>query len=121
MKLLSLLLLVILCSAANAQTTLQLGSPIERELQPRQFHQYTVNLAENQFIQITVDQHEIDVIVKVFSPSGKSLGEFDSPNGSEGPEHVSFVAVTAGSYSVSRRTTGTKGYDYYGPLQDKDR
>src|SRR5919106_6611739 len=101
MKLLTLLLLVVLCSAANAQTTLQLGSPIERELQSGQFHQYTVKLAENQFIQITVDQREIDVIVRVFSPSGKSLGNFDSPNGGEGPEHVSFIAVTAGSYLVT--------------------
>ena len=109
MKLLTLLLLAVLCSAANAQTTLQPGSPVKRELQPGQSHQYTVNLAENQFIQITVDQHEIDVIVRVFSPSGKSLGEFDSPNGGEGPEHVSFVAVTAGIYRVT-----------VGPLAEKD-
>ena len=109
MKLLSLLLLVVLCSAAHAQTTLQPGSPIERDLQWGQTHAFTVNLAENQFIQITVDQHEIDVIVKVFSPSGKSLGEFDSPNGDDGPEHVSFVAVTAGSYRVT-----------VGPLAEKD-
>ena len=114
MKLLTLLLLAVLCSATNAQTTqqhgsLQPGRPIERELQPGQSHQYTVNLAENQFIQITVDQHEIDVIVRVFSPSGASLGEFDSPNGGEGPEHVSFVAITAGIYRVT-----------VGPLVEKD-
>ncbi|HEU5459351.1 MAG TPA: PPC domain-containing protein [Pyrinomonadaceae bacterium] len=109
MKLLTLLLLVILCSVANAQTGLKLGTPIERELQPGRSHQFTVDLLENQFIQITVDQQEIDVIVRVFSPSGKSLGEFDSPNGGEGPEHVSFVAVTAGSYRVT-----------VGPLDTKD-
>ncbi|HJU93593.1 MAG TPA: PPC domain-containing protein [Pyrinomonadaceae bacterium] len=109
MKLLTLLLLVVPCSVANAQTTLHPGSPIERELQPGQFHQYTINLAENQFIQITVDQRAIDVMVRVFSPSGKSLGEFDTPNDDDGPEHVSFVAVTGGSYRIT-----------VGPLAPKD-
>lgn len=101
MKILTLLLLVLLCSAVSAQTTLKPGTPIERELRPEQLHQYTVELLENQFIQMTVDQREIDVIVRVFSPSGKDLGQFDSPNGDEGPEHFSFVAVTAGKYTVS--------------------
>jgi hypothetical protein len=109
MKLLTLLLLAVLCSATNAQTKLQLGSPIERELQPGQPHEFTVELQENNFIQLVVEQRGIDVIVKVFSPAGKSLGEFDTPNGAEGPEHVSFVAVAAGSYRV-----------VVGPLDPKD-
>jgi hypothetical protein len=100
MKILTLLLLVVLCSAANAQTPLQAGSPLERELQPGQQHEFTVELQENNFIQLVVEQRGIDVIVKVSSPAGKSLGEFDTPNGAEGPEHVSFVAVAAGSYRV---------------------
>jgi hypothetical protein len=108
MKLLTLLLLVVLCSAANAQTTLQLGSPIERELQRGRPHEFTVELQEHNFIQLVVEQRGIDVIVKVFSPAGKSLGEFDTPNGDEGPEHVSFVAVAAGSYRV-----------FVGPLDPK--
>ena len=109
MKIPTLLLLVVLCSAANAQTTLQLGSPIERELQPGRPHEFTIELQENNFIQLVVEQRGIDVIVKVFSPAGKSLGEFDTPNGTEGPEHLSFVAVAAGSYRV-----------VVGPLDPKD-
>lgn len=100
MKFLTLLLLVLFCPAANAQTALQLGSPIERELQPGQQHEFTVELQENNFIQLVVEQRGIDVVVKVFSPAGKSLGEFDTPNGAEGPEHLSFVAVAAGSYRI---------------------
>ena len=109
MKLLTLLLLAVLCSAASAQTPLQLGSPIERELQPGQTHEFTVELQENNFIQLVVEQNGIDVIVKVFSPAGKSLGEFDTPNGAEGPEHVSFVAVASGSYRVSVGPLDPKG------------
>ena len=100
MKLRTLLLLFFLCSAASAQTTLQVGTPIERELGTGEVHQFTLSLEQNNFVQLVVEQREIDVIVRVLSPSGKSLGEFDSPNGSEGPEHVSFVALDAGNYQI---------------------
>ena len=100
MKLRTLLLLFFLCSAASAQTPLVPGTPIERKLQSGQVDTFTIDLEQNKFIQVVVEQSGIDVVVKVFSPSGKSLGEFDTPNGAEGPEHVSFVAVAAGSYRV---------------------
>jgi len=100
-KLRSLLLLCLLSSIAAAQTTLQPGTPVERELTTGQVHEFTVTLEENNFVQLVVEQRGIDVIVKVFSPSGKSLGDFDSPNGNDGPENVSFVAVAAGNYRVT--------------------
>ena len=84
----------------NANTPLQSGNPIERTLGPGQSHNYTVNLDEGQFLQLVVDQRGIDVVVRVFSPSGKRLGEFDSPNGDEGPENVTVVAIKAGSYRI---------------------
>ena len=109
MKLRTLLLLFFLCSAASAQTTLQTGTPIERELGPGEIHQFTLSLEQNNFVQLVVEQRDIDLIIRVTSPSGKSLGEFDSPNGSEGPEHVSFVALDAGNYQI-----------HVGPLDPKN-
>ena len=85
----------------QSSTTLQLGTPVESSLGPGEVHTFTLNLEENNFVQIVVEQRGIDVIVKVFSPSGKSLGEYDSPNGNQGPEHLSFIAATAGSYRVT--------------------
>ena len=91
-----------LATPATAQTqTLQLNQPIERRLGPGETHSFTITLEENTFAQLVVEQRGIDAIVKVASPAGKSLGDFDSPNGTDGPENVSFVAVTAGAYSVS--------------------
>ena len=101
MQLRSLLLLVSLCSAVTAQTTLQPGIPIEHELQPQYVHDFTVKVQENDFIHLVVEQRGIDVIIKLFSPTGKALGDFDSPNGADGPEYVSFVATTAGSYRLT--------------------
>jgi len=87
--------------AQKGTGTLQLGTPVERQLGPGQIHEFTVTLEENNLIQLVVEQQGIDVIVKVFSPSGKPIGEYDSPNGNEGSEHVSFVSTAAGSYRIS--------------------
>ena len=96
------LLFLILCPAvATAQTTLTTGSPIERELAGNQVHEFSVTVEENEYVELAVEQRGIDVIVRVSSPNGKPLGEFDTPNGAQGPEHVSFVALTAGKYSVT--------------------
>ena len=100
----ALLLPLILSATASAQTPpatpLEPGVPIERTLAAGQSHSYTINLEENQFLQLVVDQRGVDVIVRVFSPAGKRLAEFDSPNGDSGPENVSFVSTSAGTYRV---------------------
>jgi len=102
--LLGLILTVLLpvepTEAQSKSTSLQPGVTIENALALGQSHSFTINLEEDQFLQLVVDQHGIDVIVRVFSPEGKSLGEFDSPNGNEGPENVSLVSVVAGVYRI---------------------
>jgi hypothetical protein len=80
--------------------TLQLGIPVERQLGPNEAHAYSITLEENTYVQVVVMQRGIDLIVQVGGPSGKNLGDFDSPNGADGPENVSFVAVTAGTYRL---------------------
>lgn len=99
--LLPLLCCVFLTANAQGPTTLQIGTPIERTLKPGQTQEFTLNLKENTFVQLVVEQRGIDAIVKVLSPNGKSVGDFDSPNGNDGPEHVSFVASAAGPYLIS--------------------
>ena len=99
--LLPFLIGVSLTVLAQGPTQLQTNAPVERQLGPGQTHEFTVTLEENSFIQLVVEQKGIDVIVKVFSPAGKSLGEFDSPNGNDGPENVSFTGTAAGVYRVT--------------------
>lgn len=100
---LSLLILTSLLGvqSANAQagtTTLQPGTPIERTLAAGQSHSYTINLEQDQFLRLAVDQRGIDVVVRAFSPTGRLLGEFDTPNGTNGPEDVTVIAETTGAY-----------------------
>src|SRR6266576_6660172 len=89
--------------AANAQagpTSLQPGTPLERALAAGQSHSYTISLEQDQFLQLIVDQHGIDVVVRTFSPTGRRLREVDTPNGTEGPEDVTVIAETAGVYRI---------------------
>lgn len=86
--------------AQSIPDQLQPGIPIERKIAQGQAHSFSVALEQDQFLQLVVDQHGIDVVVRVFSPTGKRLGEFDSPNGDEGPEDVTLVSATAGVYRI---------------------
>jgi len=110
-----LLFFALLSNAGRAQlqigggNTLQPGTPIERTLAAGQLHSYNVSLEQDQLLQLVVDQRGIDVIVRVFSPGGKRLGEFDSPNGAEGPENVSVIAEAAGVYRIEVAPLG--GYE----------
>ncbi|HEY0726508.1 MAG TPA: PPC domain-containing protein, partial [Pyrinomonadaceae bacterium] len=80
--------------------TLKLGTPVERKLGPTEAHTYGITLEENMYIQLVVEQRGIDLVAHVISPEGSKLGDFDSPNGTDGPEHVSFVAAAPGVYRV---------------------
>ena len=87
--------------AQGPPAPLQMGTPIDRTLAAGQTHEFTVTLEENSYIQLVVEQKGIDVVVKVFSPEGRAMGEFDSPNGNDGPEHVSFTGTAAGVYRIT--------------------
>src|SRR6185369_6089020 len=89
-----------LAQPQRAAESLQSGLPISRTIGRNQSQRFSLILDQNQFAQVVVDQRGIDVIVRVFSPDGKTLGEFDSPNGANGPENVSVVAVMPGTYSL---------------------
>lgn len=95
-------LISFLTTIATAQEqSLQLGAPVERQIAGHETHTYTVTLEENQFVHVVVDQRGIDLFIRVSSPAGKSLGDFDSPNGDSGAEDVSFVGITPGVYRIT--------------------
>ena len=85
-------------SQLPARTTLQLGVPIERTIAPGQAHSYQIDVDENTYVQLTVEQRGVDVVVRIHHP--KRVAEHDSPNGSDGPENVSFVTTEKVPYSV---------------------
>jgi len=101
-----ILLPLLVCSsftAAKAQssTTLQQGVPIERTLGGGQVHDFTVNAKANSLVQLVVEQKGIDVVVNISSPDGKDLAQYDTPNGADGLEQVSFLATESGKYRIA--------------------
>jgi hypothetical protein len=87
-------------SAQTTTTALQPGTPIERTLAAGQTHVYTISLEQDQLLQLVVEQRGIDVVVRVISPAGRRVGEFDTPNGAEGPENITVIAEAPGVYRI---------------------
>jgi CHAT domain-containing protein len=83
--------------------TLDPSAPLERELRGGESHSYRLTLAAGQFLRIVVEQRGIDVVVKLFGPSGQPLAEVDSPNGPQGPEPLSILSEQSGEYTLEVR------------------
>jgi tetratricopeptide (TPR) repeat protein len=96
--------LTLLLSSLQAQSinggALEREKPLERELSGGQSHSYQITLAADQFCSVVVDQKGIDVIVAFYDPAGQRVTQVDSPNHANGPEALSLVAKTAGSYRL---------------------
>ncbi len=91
-------------SQTSGERQLQPGKPIERELAGNQAHSYQLKLTAGQYLHVVVEQRGIDVVVTLFGPDGKKLAEVDSPNGTQGPEPVSWIAETTGNYRIEVRS-----------------
>ncbi len=80
------------------QTELLKGKKITATLKAGEKHKYTISLDKRQFVYASLIQNGIDLTIAVYDPDGKKLGEFDSPNGKNGPEPVVFNSDKKGSY-----------------------
>ena len=96
-------------SAQTPPTTLRPGTAVERSISRSESHTYTITLGDEDYLQFVVLQRGIDLVVTVTSPTGKSLGNFDTPNGGDGPENVARVSVVGGAYQISVAVLDPKG------------
>lgn len=83
-------------------SSLQLDSPVERELKGGESHSYVISLAPGHYVRLLLDQRGIDVVVRLFSKNEKLL-EVDRPNGSFGSEELVWIAPTKESYRLEIR------------------
>ncbi|HNH84130.1 MAG TPA: CHAT domain-containing protein, partial [Acidobacteriota bacterium] len=75
-------------------------TPIERELKGGEKHTYPLKLNANDFLKLVVEQRGIDVVVRLRGQGEKTLQEIDSPNGTQGPEPLSYIVETDGTYTL---------------------
>jgi len=83
---------------------LEPGRPVERELAGGQAHSYQITLPGGQYIHVVADQRGIDVVVTLYRPDGGKLIEVDSPNGADGPELLTWITETSGTYRLEVRS-----------------
>ena len=95
------LVMGILAQTGNETSTLEVGRAVERELAGGQTHHYQLSLASGQFLHLVVEQKGIDVALTLFGPDGKKLLEMDSPNGTQGPERILYLAETSGLHRLT--------------------
>jgi CHAT domain-containing protein/tetratricopeptide (TPR) repeat protein len=71
---------------------------------------YRIALAPGQFLHVLAEQRGVDVALTLRAASGRDLLDVDSPNGESGPEHLYFVAESAGPYLLEvRRLSAARG------------
>ena len=102
--------LLIASAMASTDTLLKRGQAVTRDLKGGEAHPYRLKLGAGQYVGLVVRQRDIDAIIGVLDPGGKSLGEFDSPTGLNGTEQVRFVADAAGEYRIVVRALKTEAY-----------
>jgi hypothetical protein len=85
---------------AQDATRLDADVPIWRDLVAGDAHHYTITLDSGRFAFIAVEQHGIDVIVRVRDPEGTEVAEVDSPNGTQGIEPVLLFTELDGDYRI---------------------
>ncbi|HJY27996.1 MAG TPA: CHAT domain-containing tetratricopeptide repeat protein [Pyrinomonadaceae bacterium] len=107
------MLLVAVCSPAFSQTLPQNddcteiednASPLNadqvftRTIKANQRHIFRLSLTPQQYVHVVADQKGVDLEVTLLDPNKELLIERDSPNSKFGPEAVSTIAQSGGTY-----------------------
>jgi CHAT domain-containing protein/Tfp pilus assembly protein PilF len=108
---------------------LEPGRRTEHALADRAVHAYRLPLARDQYVAVAVEQRGLDVVVRLFAPSGELVTEVDSPTGATGTERLTEVAGTEGEYRLeveafaggSESGTYEIGIETLRPATDEDR
>lgn len=84
--------------------TLEPGKTIDRQLSGGEAHAFQINLIPNQRLRVVVDQHGIDVAIKISTLDGLQIVEMDSLNNTQGPEIASVITAQGEGYRVEIRS-----------------
>src|SRR5262249_1331175 len=82
----------------TATEGLEPGRMIERILSPSEVHVYAIRLRAGQFVRISVEQLNVDVVLTLVGPDGKPISHVDRPSGSFGSETICHIAETTGPF-----------------------
>jgi len=103
--------LILLCSypslaqAPQTQTSselqvLETGKPLERRLAGGAKQSYRVELSDNQYAKVVIEQRGIDLVVRLFDSDNKMVSEFDSAITLRGSENAEIFTPVARTYRL---------------------
>ena len=87
--------------APEELTVLETGKPLTRELSGGQKHSYQLELRAEQYVKLVVEQHGIDVVIRLLGADGTVITDYDSEQRIEGTEPVEFTSRVAGTFKLS--------------------
>lgn len=94
-------LLLVVYQIANAQVkTLVFGKPIENSISKGELHTYQIKLDSGGFLNVTVEQIGVDLVISVIDPDGKNIDEINSLTGNQSKKKVLIEAKTSGNYRL---------------------
>lgn len=122
MKIRQIITAVLIITTFNSPLKAQLviknlsrGEMISSSLKKGERHQYLLDLKSNQFIFVRLMQKGIDLTVTVYDPASNKMKDYDSPNGKNGPEYITFFSEAKGLYRLEVWPTDEEeisgGYD----------
>ena len=76
------------------------GKTVSAEIVLKEQHRYSVSLEKNQFAFFKLMQEGVDVKISTYTPQGKKIEDFDSPNGKIGAELFALKSDEKGKYVV---------------------
>ncbi len=80
--------------------TLATGQTLEREFKGGETHVYPLKLKAGFFLDVEIQQQGINVAVRLIGPDGKKAGEANTSAGTKGPESLTLIAGTSGTYRL---------------------
>jgi CubicO group peptidase (beta-lactamase class C family) len=96
-----LILIILLPSCLEQGSGLKINEKIQAEIAPPDVHRYQISLGKDRFCALLVQQEGVDLLIKLIDPAGDTLRSFDTPNGRQGPEFVSFFSEKKGIYTIT--------------------
>lgn len=100
---LCLLLLVAIAACPSTREILTPRLPFEGALGTGEAREYEIACAENQFIDIAIDQRGVDVTSTLRDPEGRTIAEMDGHLGASGTERLLAIVPSSGTCTLETR------------------
>lgn len=95
------LMIANICYAQIEKGKLEIGKTQSLQTTSDEKHYFTLNLKKDQFVFLKVIQKGVDLQITTYDTNGEEIVDFDSPNGTNGPEMIQFTSTDEGIYKIA--------------------